>query len=71
MHHLASHSLTSKVSHNFFFPEVARRKVYQPTQLHGTRANIKKMTDFLKQETRLLKEEMATTQAKINEMAVV
>jgi len=29
------------------------------------------MADFLEQENRLLKEEMATTQAKINEMAAV
>jgi len=48
---------------------VARRKVYQSTSIHGTRANIMKMADFLEQENRLLKEEMTTMQAKINEMA--
>ena len=48
---------------------MARRKVYRPTRIHGTRANIRKMTDFLEQENQLLKEEIATMQAKINEMA--
>jgi len=48
---------------------VARRKVDQSTRIHGTRVNIKKMADYLEQENRLLKEEMATMQAKINEMA--
>jgi len=70
MHHLASHRLKSKVSHKFSLPEVARRKVYQSTRIHGTRANIKKMADYLEQENRLLKEEMATRQAKMNEMEV-
>ena len=76
MHHLASHSLKVRISQVFLFqkgqsvPKVARRKVYQSTRIHDTRANIKKMADFLVQENRLLKEEMATMQAKINEMAV-
>jgi len=75
MHHLAFHSFKSE-SHKFSFPQrvdpflkVARHKVYQSTRIHGTRANIKKMADFLEQENRLLKEEMATMQAKMNEMA--
>jgi len=69
MHHLASPSLKSKVSRKLSFSEVARCKAYQSTRIHSTRANIKKMADFLEQENQLLKEEMATMQTKMNEMA--
>jgi len=48
---------------------VARRKVYRPTRIHGTRENIKKMADFLEQENQVLMEEIATMQAKMDEMA--
>jgi len=72
MHHLASHSLKSTVSHKIFISrEVARRKVYRPTRIHDTRAIIRKMADFLEQENQLLKEEMTTMQAKMNEMAAM
>ena len=48
---------------------MARRKVYRPTRIHGTRANIRKMAAFLEQENQLLKEEIATMQAKMDKMA--
>jgi len=50
---------------------VARRKVYRSTRIHDTRANIQKKVEFLEQENRLLKEEMATMQAKIDETAAM
>jgi len=78
MHDLASHSLESKVSHKFFFSikgqpvsKVAQRPHPKPTHIYGTRANIKKKMDFLKQENQALKEGMATMQAKIDEMAAM
>jgi len=77
MHHLASHSLKiqsltksyPKSHTKSSFPEVAWRKVYRPTCIHGTRANIRKMADFLEQENLLLKEEIATMRDKMDEMA--
>jgi len=67
-----SHTKSYPKSHTkSSFPEVARRRVYYPTRIHGTRANIRKMADFLEQENQLLKEEIATMQAKINEMAAM
>jgi len=72
MHHTAFIVSNSKSHTNSLFQrEVARRKVCQSTRIHGTRANIKKMADFLEQENQLLKEEMATMQAKMNEMAAM
>jgi len=50
---------------------VARRPHPKPTRVHGTRANIKQKMDFLEQDNQALKEEMATMQAKINEMAAM
>jgi len=48
---------------------VARRPYPKSTRIHDTRANIRKMKDFLQQENQVLKEEMTTMQAKIDEMA--
>ena len=48
---------------------MAQRKVYHPTRIHGTRANIKKMADFLEQKNQLLKEKITTMRAKMDEMA--
>ena len=50
---------------------MARRPYLKSTRIHDTRANIRKKMDFLEQENQVLKEEMATMQAKINEMAAL
>ena len=76
MHHIASIKCQNRASHKFpsFLnkgqpvSKVARHKVYESTRTHHTRAIVRKKMDYLEQENRLLQEEMAAMQAKMDEM---
>jgi len=67
MHHLTSIVSSLSLTLCLFY----KRSIHQSTRIHGTRANIRKKMDFLEQENRVLKEEIATMQAKIDEMAAM